>query len=85
MKKSVLVVAGMVAGVVLVIFGAAELTQTQAEPMEFWMPECQEACYVQYMMDLADCYQAESGRESSLCRREARAASRACLEGCLGS
>ena len=82
MKRAV-VVFGMFFAVALVIVGAADILQSRAEVIEFGFADaCQEACYMQYFLDLDAC-SILRGHERSMCRRTAQAASRACVQGCL--
>ena len=81
MKKRALVVLGMAFAVALVIVGAAE-ARAGVDAIDFGFGDaCQATCAAQYMSDLAGCSEL-GGRARSMCRRDAQADSRACLEAC---
>lgn len=85
MEKRAYVVAGMLAALALVIFGASEMLETRADVIEHEFPACEGACLTQLAADLEVCNAGGPGRDRSACRRQASHDARVCLEACQGS
>ncbi len=85
MKERAFVVAGMLAALALVVFGASELQETRAEVIDHEFPACEGACLTQLVADLDVCNAGGPGRERSACRKQASRDARACLDACQGT